>query len=190
MKILIIDNYDSFTYNLVYLIRMVTGSIPEIKRNDVFQLEEIKQYDKILLSPGPGVPAEAGLMMDVLKEYASQKSILGVCLGHQAIGSFYGGQLENMTSVVHGQETLIKQTLSDPLFSNVPNEFNAGRYHSWIISKENFPPVLDVIAEDEQGLIMALRHKTLDVKGVQFHPESIMTKNGETMIRNWINDKA
>lgn len=187
MKILIIDNYDSFTYNLVYLVRTITGSMPEVKRNNLFELEEVAHFDKIMLSPGPGIPSEAGLMMDLIKAYATQKSILGVCLGHQAIGSFFGGELVNMENVFHGQQTMIRQVANDPIFANVPQEFNAGRYHSWIVNRSNLPSELEVTAEDEQGLIMALRHKQYDLKGVQFHPESIMTNDGEQIIRNWIN---
>lgn len=187
MKILIIDNYDSFTYNLVYLVRTITKTNPEVKRNDLFDLDEVAHYDKIMLSPGPGIPSDAGLMLDLIKDYSAKKSILGVCLGHQAIGSYFGATLENMENVFHGQQTMVRQVVSDPIFDNVPIEFNAGRYHSWVVNRSHLPSELEVIAEDELGLIMALRHTRLDIKGVQFHPESIMTKDGGQIIKNWIN---
>jgi anthranilate synthase component 2 len=187
MELLIIDNYDSFTYNLVYLVRAITGKEPQVKRNDHFLLDKIAGYDKIILSPGPGVPKDAGLLMQLIGQYATSKSILGVCLGHQAIACHYGAELVNMPDVVHGKETPIKQLAEDILFSELPQQFNAGRYHSWIVSKEKFPDCLEVTAEDEYGSIMALRHRSNDVKGVQFHPESIMTKYGKQIITNWIN---
>jgi len=187
MKILVIDNYDSFTYNLVYLVRGITGRNPDVKRNDLFALEEVDKYDKIIVSPGPGIPSEAGLIMKLIQHYASSKSILGVCLGHQAIACHYGAKLTNMQDVVHGRETLVKQLKIDDLFTNIPPEFNAGRYHSWVVNKESLPDCLEITAEDNEGTIMALRHRSDDVKGLQFHPESIMTPHGKQMISNWIN---
>jgi anthranilate synthase component 2 len=186
MKILITDNYDSFTYNLVYQVRGITGRNPDVKRNNCFLLEEVNEYDKIILSPGPGIPSEAGLLMDMIGQYAPSKSILGVCLGHQAIASHYGAKLINMQDVVHGKETPVKQIERDTLFTNLPSQFNAGRYHSWVVSKEGLPDCLEITAEDDAGLIMALRHRSNDVKGLQFHPESIMTQYGKQIISNWI----
>jgi len=190
MKILVFDNYDSFTYNLVHLIKKITGSPVEVYRNDEIGLEEVKQYDKIILSPGPGVPKDAGILIPLIKEYASSKSILGVCLGHQAIAEAFGGILENLETVYHGVATSIlvtKQTaVPTSLFDNIPDEFVAGRYHSWIVQRQNFPSDLVITAVDEEDRIMALQHKNFDVQGVQFHPESILTPTGETMIANWL----
>ncbi|MDR3681220.1 MAG: aminodeoxychorismate/anthranilate synthase component II [Flavipsychrobacter sp.] len=187
MELLIIDNYDSFTYNLVYLVRAITGEEPHVKRNDRFLLEEVARYDKVILSPGPGVPGDAGLLMELLEHYATSKCILGVCLGHQAIACHYGAELINMSDVVHGKETLVKQVIGDTLFSGLPQHFNVGRYHSWVVDKQRLPDSLEVTVEDKYGSVMALRHRTDDVKGVQFHPESIMTKYGQQIITNWIN---
>ena len=186
MKILVFDNYDSFTYNLVHLIEKITGQKVDVYRNDQIALEKVKEYDKIILSPGPGVPEEAGLLLPLIKEYAPSKSILGVCLGHQAIGQAFGGTLVNLKTVYHGVATPIYQPSKSPLFKNLPEELEVGRYHSWIVSKENFPDELEITAEDENGYIMALQHKKYDVQGVQFHPESVLTPEGETIIRNWI----
>lgn len=186
MKVLIIDNYDSFTYNLAYLVRSVTGKQPEVKRNDCFEMQEVQGYDKLLLSPGPGVPSEAGRMMELLEEYSSTKSILGICLGHQAIASCYGATLTNMVRVVHGRATMVKQVGRDSLFDAVPEEFNAGRYHSWVVDRARLPECLEVTAEDEKGMVMALRHRSHDVKGLQFHPESVMTPEGKQIISNWL----
>ena len=192
MKILIFDNYDSFTYNLVHLVEKITHEKVDVYRNDKIPLEKVKEYDKIILSPGPGVPSEAGLLLPLIKEYAATKSILGVCLGHQAIGEAFGGILTNLTSVFHGVATPVKtvnsqqSTVNSQLFKGLPETFNAGRYHSWIISKENFPDELEITAEDENGFIMALQHKTYDVQGVQFHPESVLTPDGEKIMRNWL----
>lgn len=192
MKILIFDNYDSFTYNLVHLVEKITHEKVDVFRNDQIALEKIKDYDKIILSPGPGVPSEAGLLLPLIKEYASTKPILGVCLGHQAIGEAFGGKLTNLSSVFHGVATPIKKvnsqqsTVNSNLFAGLPETFEAGRYHSWIISKENFPDELEITAEDENGFIMALQHKTFNVQGVQFHPESVLTPDGEKIMRNWL----
>ncbi len=191
MKILIFDNYDSFTYNLVHVVEKIIHGKVDVFRNDKISLEAIDTYDKIILSPGPGLPAESGLLLPLIKEYASRKSILGVCLGHQAIGEVFGGSLINLSTVYHGVATNVqvntKRTISEnDVFNNLPEEIEVGRYHSWIVSKENFPNDLEITAEDEKGYIMALRHKTFDVQGVQFHPESVLTPLGEKMMRNWL----
>ncbi|HXS37452.1 MAG TPA: aminodeoxychorismate/anthranilate synthase component II [Flavipsychrobacter sp.] len=187
MRILIIDNYDSFTYNLVQLIRQTTGKEPIVKRNDQITIQEVAAYDKILLSPGPGIPSEAGLLLEIIKNYAHSKSILGICLGHQAIGEAFGAKLIILKNVFHGVATRIKLAMDDSLFSGLPQYIEAGRYHSWVVSNSNFPSVLKKIAEDDQGNIMAVRHKVYDVTGVQFHPESILTPSGKTIISNWLN---
>ncbi len=187
MKVLIIDNYDSFTYNLVQLIRHINGSEPIVKRNDQIALEEVADFDKILLSPGPGIPSEADILLDIIKKYASSKSILGVCLGHQAIGEVFGAQLVNLKHVFHGVSTKIKLSVDDALFSGLPQYIDVGRYHSWILSNNNFPGTLKIVAEDDDGNIMAIRHKDYDVSGVQFHPESILTPTGKKIISNWLN---
>jgi len=192
MKILIFDNYDSFTYNLVHVVEKIIHEKVDVYRNDKIPLEKINEYEKIILSPGPGLPCESGLLLPLIKEYASSKSILGVCLGLQAIGEVYGGKLINLKEVYHGVATKIKvkekRTLSkNDVFGSLPNEIEVGRYHSWIVSKENFPDDLEITAEDENGCIMALRHRKFDVQGVQFHPESVLTPMGETIMRNWLN---
>ena len=193
MKILVFDNYDSFTYNLVHLVEKIIHKKVDVYRNDQIALEKIKEYDKIILSPGPGIPSEAGLLLPLIKEYAATKSILGVCLGHQAIGEAFGGTLENLSTVYHGVATSIRVShplasgVAHQLFNGLPDTLEVGRYHSWVISKENFPAVLEITAEDQNGLIMGLRHKTFDVQGVQFHPESILTPDGEKIMRNWLN---
>ncbi|HTF81344.1 MAG TPA: aminodeoxychorismate/anthranilate synthase component II [Cytophagales bacterium] len=187
MKILVFDNYDSFTYNLVHLIKALGYTNLEVHRNDKITLEEIKKFDKILLSPGPGVPSEAGILHDVIKTYAESKSILGVCLGHQAIGEVFGGTLTNLDKVYHGIAIDTKILLQDPLFNTLPEHFKTGRYHSWVVDKKDFPnDTLEITAEDDMGKIMALRHRKYDVKGVQFHPESILTEHGEELMRNWL----
>lgn len=191
MKILVFDNYDSFTYNLVHLVEKITHEKVDVYRNDQLPLEKVKDYDKIILSPGPGIPEEAGLLLPLIKEYASSKSILGVCLGHQAIGQAFGGDLINLSSVFHGVATKIgvrsrESGVSSPLFHGLPEELEVGRYHSWVVSKENFPGELEITAEDESGMIMGLQHKTYDVQGVQFHPESVLTPMGEAIMRNWL----
>jgi anthranilate synthase component 2 len=192
MKILIFDNYDSFTYNLVHIVEKIIHDEVDVFRNDKISLEKINDYDKIILSPGPGLPSESGLLLPLIKEYASFKSILGVCLGQQAIAESFGGKLENLKNVYHGVATKIKikgkRTLfENDVFKSLPDELEAGRYHSWIVSKKNFPDNLEITAEDENGYIMALRHKTFDVQGVQFHPESVLTPMGEKIMRNWLN---
>lgn len=201
LKILVFDNYDSFTYNLVHLVEKITHQKVDVYRNDEIPLEEVNKYNKIILSPGPGIPEEAGLLLPLIKQYAPTKSILGVCLGHQAIGQAFGGQLTNLTSVYHGIATPITvnrlsstdggqgNTVSGGLFSGLGDEFIVGRYHSWVVSEEGFPNTLEVTARDEHNFIMALQHKTFDVQGVQFHPESVLTPGGETIMRNWLYQK-
>ena len=187
MKILVFDNYDSFTYNLVHLVEKITHTKVEVHRNDQIALEKLKDFDKIILSPGPGIPVEAGLLLPLIKEYAATKSILGVCLGHQAIGEAFGGTLVNLSTVYHGVATNCQlSTANCQLFNGLPDEIEVGRYHSWVVSKENFPDELEITAEDESGMIMGLQHKTFDVQGVQFHPESVLTPMGETIMRNWL----
>jgi anthranilate synthase component II len=193
MKILVFDNYDSFTYNLVHLVEKITHKKVEVYRNDQIAMEKVKDYDKIILSPGPGIPEEAGLLLPLIKEYAATKSILGVCLGHQAIGEAFGGMLTNLSTVYHGVATPIeiknqKSKIKNYLFDGLPATLEVGRYHSWIVSEENFPDVLEVTARDENNYIMALQHKQYDVQGVQFHPESVLTPMGEDILRNWLRD--
>ena len=186
-KILVIDNYDSFTYNLVQYIENLTGTEPAVFRNDEIQLDEVGYYDKILLSPGPGIPVEAGICLDLVKRYSSEKSILGVCLGHQAIGEAFGANLINLKVVYHGQATqMIVLDNQDLLFKDIPVTFKAGRYHSWVVSNINLPDCLKITCIDNDQMIMALRHKEYNVYGVQFHPESVLTEYGITIIKNWI----
>ncbi|WP_293785492.1 aminodeoxychorismate/anthranilate synthase component II [uncultured Pedobacter sp.] len=185
-KVLVIDNYDSFTYNLVHLINEV-GYEAEVWRNDKFDLADVEKYDKILLSPGPGIPEEAGLLLDVIKTYAPTKSIFGVCLGQQAIAEAFGGTLYNLGRPMHGIATPVTVVDGDePLFWECPQTINVGRYHSWVVSKDNFPTCLKITARDHKNEIMALRHETLDVRGVQFHPESVLTEHGKQMMENWL----
>ena len=187
-KIAVIDNYDSFTYNLVHYLEDLDNMVT-VLRNDEFELDELQAFDKILLSPGPGVPDEAGLLKAVISKYAESKSILGVCLGQQAIGEVFGGSLINLDKVYHGVATKVTQCVTDEtLFNDLPNEFEVGRYHSWVVTNANFPPVLEITSKDDNGQIMSLRHRTLDVKGVQFHPESVLTPFGKQIIENWVND--
>ncbi|THU40696.1 aminodeoxychorismate/anthranilate synthase component II [Niastella caeni] len=223
MKILVFDNYDSFTYNLVHLVEKILHQKVDVYRNDQIPLENIKAYDKIILSPGPGIPEEAGLLLPLIKEYAASKSILGVCLGHQAIGQAFGGKLVNLSTVYHGVATPVKivnresadvkrqtaigkkaastankethssltidhspLTTHHSLFEGLPDEFEVGRYHSWVISEEGFPEELEITARDANNFIMALQHKKYDVQGVQFHPESVLTPRGEEILRNWL----
>ena len=219
MKILVFDNYDSFTYNLVHLVEKILHQKVDVYRNDQIPLEKVNEYDKIILSPGPGIPEEAGLLLPLIKEYAPSKSILGVCLGHQAIGEAFGGKLINLSTVFHGVATpirvvtcelsVVNDQLSDDnkvvslttdysphtgpqspndLFKGLPDELEVGRYHSWIVSDENFPEDLQVTARDSNNYIMGLRHREYDVQGVQFHPESVLTPMGEQIMRNWLKD--
>ena len=187
MKILVFDNYDSFTYNLVHLVQKIVRDQVEVFRNDQIAMEKVKDYDKIILSPGPGIPKEAGLLLPLIREYASSKSILGVCLGHQAIGEAFGGSLVNLSTVYHGVATnCALDTAKAPLFRNLPAQIPVGRYHSWIVSEKGFPETLEITARDENGYIMGLQHKSFDVQGVHFHPESVLTPDGETILRNWL----
>lgn len=191
MKILVFDNYDSFTYNLVHLIEKILNGKVDVYRNDQLPLEKVADYDKIILSPGPGIPSEAGLLLPLIEAYAATKSILGVCLGHQAIGEAFGAKLINLQSVFHGVATPINIRMKDDkpassLFEGLQATIEAGRYHSWVIAPETLPDVFEVTATDEAGMIMGIQHKTYDVQGVQFHPESILTPDGESILRNWL----
>lgn len=186
MKLLIFDNYDSFTYNIVHAVREL-GIEPDVRRNDCITLDEVDSYDKIIISPGPGIPSEAGILPGLLKRYAPVKPILGVCLGEQAIGECFGAKLENLSRVYHGIRSEISIIKSDYIFEGLPERIEVGRYHSWVVSREDFPECLEITAVSDDGNIMALRHKTYDVRGVQFHPESILTPHGITIINNWIN---
>lgn len=187
MNILVFDNYDSFTYNLVHLVEKLVNGKVTVVRNDEIPLEKVNAYDKIILSPGPGIPEEAGLLLPLIKEYAPSKSIFGVCLGLQAIGQAFGGSLINLSEVYHGVATNVK-IVSDQgrLFKGMPREIQAGRYHSWVIDKATLPADLALTAEDEEGFIMALQHNKYDVSGVQFHPESVLTPQGEQILKNWL----
>ncbi len=186
-SILVIDNYDSFTYNLVHAIKKLSGLQVDVFRNDEIPLEEIEKYDKIVLSPGPGIPEEAGLLLDIIKKYGPTKSILGVCLGHQAIGEAFGGKLHNMNRVLHGIATPVELTSNrSVLFEGLPDTFEVGRYHSWIVQKEELPDCFEVTSYDRDGLIMSMKHKEFDAEGVQFHPESVLTPLGEKIIANWL----
>lgn len=185
-KVLVIDNYDSFTYNLVHLVNEL-GREVEVWRNDKFELSAVAQYDKIILSPGPGIPEEAGLLLDVIKEYAATKSIFGVCLGQQAIAQAFGGNLLNLGRPMHGIATPIQVLDKEEiLFKNCPEVINVGRYHSWVVNNEGLPDCLTITATDKDHEIMALRHKEYDVRGVQFHPESVLTEYGKEMMKNWL----
>lgn len=193
-KILILDNYDSFTYNLVQMVENIMKQKVAVFRNDEISLDQVNGFDKIILSPGPGIPNEAGILLPLIKQYAASKSILGVCLGHQAIGEAFGGRLTNLTRVFHGVATKIKlkNDLEKSAFNNdwykgLDNEIEVGRYHSWVINEEEFPKELEVTSWDENGMIMSLKHHVYDVQGVQFHPESLLTPLGKTMIENWLN---
>ena len=185
MKIVIIDNYDSFTYNLSHLIKSL-GAEVDVVRNDQFSLDDLEAYSKIVLSPGPGIPSEAGLLLDVIKTYAGRKPILGVCLGHQAIGEAFGGKLENLSDVFHGVATPCHIVADDPIFSGLERDITVGRYHSWVVSREGLPECLEVTAVSDEGQIMALRHLELNVRGIQFHPESVLTPDGRKMLQNWL----
>lgn len=201
MKILVFDNYDSFTYNLVHLVEKIIHGKVDVYRNDELPMEKAKEYDKIILSPGPGIPSEAGMLLPLIKEYASSKSILGVCLGHQAIGEAFGGTLTNLSTVYHGVATKIEIVNRESsivnampgsrnnVFEGLPDEIEVGRYHSWVVDEKNFPGELEITARDANNYIMGLQHKTYDVQGVQFHPESVLTPDGEKMMRNWLKQK-
>ena len=186
-NIVVIDNYDSFTYNLVHLIKEISGPEVSVIRNDQFELSDIEKFSHIVLSPGPGLPSEAGKMPGVVKQYAPTKKILGVCLGHQCIGEIFGASLSNLKTVVHGKgiET-IKIVQDEVLYHGLDDKFTTGRYHSWVVDKKNFPSCLEITSEDKEGYIMSLRHRELNVRGVQFHPESVLTPEGYSMIKNWL----
>ncbi|MBO4530700.1 MAG: aminodeoxychorismate/anthranilate synthase component II [Paludibacteraceae bacterium] len=186
MKIVIIDNYDSFTYNLSHLIKEL-GATVTVVRNDQFQLDDLKDFDKIVLSPGPGIPSEAGLLLDVIRHYAGKKPILGICLGHQAIGEVFGGKLVNLSEVYHGVATPCHILGDDVIYRGLPEEIEVGRYHSWVVDKETLPQCLETTAVSNEGLIMSLRHREMDIRGIQFHPESILTPAGKQIIENWMN---
>ena len=186
-KILVLDNYDSFTFNLVQYIQELLGESVDVFRNDAISLDEVEQYDTIILSPGPGLPRDAGIMPELIKRYAPHKAILGVCLGHQAIGEAFSGKLKNLTTVYHGIETpILVVDKTEALFKGISSTFQAGRYHSWVVKKEGLPNCLKVTALDEKGVIMAFRHETYNVRGVQFHPESIMTTDGKKILENFL----
>ncbi len=188
MKILVIDNYDSFTYNLVHILKELTGNAVDVFRNDAITLNEIGNYNKIVISPGPGIPDQAGIIKDMIREFGSSKSILGVCLGCQAIAEAYGGSLINLKKVYHGIETdIIVEEKEEPVFKDIPFRFRAGRYHSWVVDEKYLPANLRITAKDDEGYIMGISHTEYDVRGVQFHPESVMTIHGKQMLQNWIN---
>ena len=186
-RILVFDNYDSFTYNLVHAVKKLGYTNVEVHRNDQIALEDIERYDKIILSPGPGVPSESGILLDVIRKYAPTKCILGVCLGEQAIAEAFGGTLINLTEVHHGVSSMVDVLEEDVLFNGLPKQLEVGRYHSWAAEKSTLPDCLTITAVDDEGMIMALAHKTYDVRGVQFHPESVLTPDGEKMLKNWLN---
>ena len=186
MRIVIIDNYDSFTYNLAHLVKSL-GAQVTVLRNDRFELSDLEAFDKIILSPGPGIPSEAGLLLDVIRTYAGRKPMLGVCLGHQAIGEVFGAKLENLADVYHGVALEGTQFRKDYIFDGLPERITMGRYHSWVVSRENFPDCLEITAISDEGRIMALRHRQYDIHGIQFHPESVLTPDGAEIISNWIN---
>ena len=185
MKTVIIDNYDSFTYNLAHLVKEL-GAEVDVLRNDKFELEELEKYDKIILSPGPGIPEEAGLLLEVIRTYAGRKPILGVCLGEQAIGQAFGGKLTNLSEVFHGIQTNVKIKNKDYIFSGLPTEIPVGRYHSWVVDTKDFPEALAITAISPEGQIMALKHREYDIHGIQFHPESVLTPDGKTIVKNWL----
>ncbi len=187
MKTVIIDNYDSFTFNLAHLLKEL-GAEVDVVRNDQFELPTLERYDKIVLSPGPGIPSEAGLLLDVIRTYAGRKPMLGVCLGHQAIGEVFGAKLENLSEVYHGIATDCEHFSNDTIFNGVPTHFEVGRYHSWVVSKEGLPDCLEVTATSPDGNIMALRHKDYPIHGIQFHPESVLTPLGRQIVKNWLDE--
>lgn len=185
MKIVIIDNYDSFTYNLSHLIKSL-GAEVTVYRNDQFTLNQLEPFDKIVLSPGPGIPQEAGLLEEVISKYAGEKPMLGVCLGHQAIGEVFGAKLTNLSEVYHGVATPITQLGNDPIFHGLDKHLEVGRYHSWVVDKTNFPECLEITALSEDGQIMGLKHKSYNIHGIQFHPESVLTPEGPKIVKNWL----
>ena len=190
MKILVFDNYDSFTYNLVQIIEQIVGEKVDVFRNDQIPLEDIEKYDKIILSPGPGIPEEAGILLELIKKYAPTKSIFGVCLGQQAIAEAFGGSLINLSEIYHGVATESNQIKEHSIFKNLPKTLEVGRYHSWAVNPENFPEELEITSIDNNGMIMSLKHKTYDVHAVQYHPESILTPNGREILENFLKSDA
>ncbi len=188
-KILVFDNYDSFTYNLVHYIEEIVGYKVDVYRNDQIPIEDIEKYDKILLSPGPGIPKDAGILIPLIQKYGATKSIMGVCLGHQAIAEAFGGSISNLSKVYHGVATPINITTdTEILFRDIPKNINVGRYHSWVVNDEDLPDCFTVTSRDEEGKIMGIHHNEFDVRGVQFHPESILTENGKKMMENWLKE--
>lgn len=191
MNIVVIDNYDSFTYNLVHLVKELGAGVT-VYRNDQFRLEDLEAFDKIMLSPGPGIPSEAGLLLDVIKYYSGRKPILGICLGEQAIGEVFGGTLVNLSEVFHGVQTpahlveSVKPREVDYIFKGLPRDILVGRYHSWVVDAESLPDCLEITCTSNEGQVMALRHKEMDIRGIQFHPESVLTPDGKKMINNWL----
>lgn len=190
MKILVFDNYDSFTYNLVQIIEQIVDEKVDVFRNDQIPLENIEKYDKIILSPGPGIPEEAGILLELIKKYAPTKSIFGVCLGQQAIAEAFGGSLINLSEIYHGVATESNQIKEHSIFKNLPKTLEVGRYHSWAVNPENFPEELEITSIDNNGMIMSLKHKTYDVHAVQYHPESILTPNGREILENFLKSDA
>lgn len=186
MKVVLIDNYDSFTYNLYHLLRELKVEVT-VYRNDQFDLKDLASFDKIMLSPGPGIPTEAGLLMQVIKEYAGKKPILGICLGEQAIGESFGGTLVNLSDVFHGVQTPAHIVVDDYIFEGLSKDILVGRYHSWVVDADSIPACLEITATSDEGQVMALRHKDMDIRGIQFHPESVLTPDGKRMIQNWVN---
>ncbi|MFC2513086.1 MAG: anthranilate synthase component II [Prevotella denticola] len=184
-KCAVVDNYDSFTYNLVHMIKEL-GADVTVLRNDRFDLMDLMPFDRIVLSPGPGIPSEAGLLLDVIRRYAGIRPILGVCLGHQAIGEVFGARLLNLSDVFHGVSAKVTQVADTPLFAGLPQKFPVGRYHSWVVERESMPDCLEITAESDEGLIMALHHRTYDIHGIQFHPESVLTPDGKRIMENWL----
>ena len=187
MKVAMIDNYDSFTYNLVHLVKEL-GAEVTVFRNDQFCLPELETFDKIMLSPGPGIPSESGLLLDVIRTYAGRKPILGICLGEQAIGEVFGGTLVNLSEVFHGVQTPVHIAREDYLFQGLPEDILVGRYHSWVVETETLPSELEILAVSDEVQVMALRHREYDIRGIQFHPESVLTPTGKTIIQNWLNN--
>ncbi len=188
MKILVFDNYDSFTYNIVQYLEQLTGQLPTVARNDKISLDEVEAFDRIVLSPGPGIPTESGLLLPLIERYAPCKPMLGICLGLQAMAESFGGKLINLGQVYHGVATEVRQTTdNEPLFCNVPETFLAARYHSWVADRHSLPSCFSLIAEDDSGLVMGIRHREFQLVGLQFHPESILTPHGQLMIENWLN---
>jgi anthranilate synthase component II len=189
MKILLLDNYDSFTWNLYHYLEQVAEGEIEVRQNDEITVDQAEKYDRIVLSPGPGLPNEAGITKEIIRKYSPSKPILGVCLGHQAIGEVFGAKLENLEAVKHGiASKLMIKNKEEKIFNGMDGEISIGHYHSWVVSRENFPHELTITAEDERGNIMAMRHNKYNVCGVQFHPESVLTSHGLTMLKNWVNE--